>query len=148
MKKIIIALGLLLVLINACSPAESQDTVKARKIIEYHKSKFDNLQLSGKIVEGVREIEVKAMQYSWEPENIVVQKGEDIRFIVGNSDVPHGFELEGIQIPGWDPDTIIKKGDKKIIELNAKDAGEWEIKCTVYCGPGHGGMAGRFIVRE
>ena len=148
MKKTIIFLLVMAVLISTCAPKEDEDAIKAKKIIEYHKKKFDNLPLSGKIANGAREIEVKTFQYGWEPENIVVKKGEKVRFIVENVDVPHGFEIEGILIPGWDTENAIKKGDKTVLEINAEEAGVWDMVCTVYCGPGHTGMKGKYIVKN
>ena len=135
-------------LISACAQNEDQDAIKAKKIIEYHKKKFDSLPLSGKLVNGVREIEVKAYQYGWEPSTIVVNKGDKVRFAITSVDVPHGFELEGIVIPGWDVDKAVKKGDKIILEVTADESGVWDMVCTVYCGPGHLGMRGKYIVKE
>lgn len=147
MKKIFLFLLLIIFLIGACAPKEDEDTTKARKIIEYHKNKFDNLPLSGKVINGAREIEVKSIQYRWEPDIIVVKKGEKIRFIIETVDVPHGFELEGIVIPGWDTNKAIRKGNKTILEVTADEAGVWDMVCTIYCGPGHVGMKGKYIVR-
>src|SRR3989338_6153608 len=112
MKKIIAFLFIIIFLLSSCSPKEDQDTSKAKKIIEYNKKKFDSLTLSGKVVDGAREIEVKGSQYEWQPENIAVKKGEKIRLLVTSLDVPHGFEIEGFVIPGWDVDNLIKKGEK------------------------------------
>ncbi len=148
MRKIFTILLILIFFVSACTQKEDEDTIKAKKIIEYHKKKFDNLPLSGKIVNDVREIELKSIQYRWEPDTIVVKKGEKIRFIIETIDVPHGFELEGIVIPGWDPDKTIRKGDKTILEVAADEAGMWDMVCTIYCGPGHVGMKGKYIVRE
>ena len=147
-KAIFIGSIIVLFLFSSCSPREDEDTIKAKKIIDYHKKKFDNLPLSGKVTNGVREIELKSFQYGWEPENIVVKKGEKIRFIITSEDAPHGFELEGILIPGWDVDKAVKKGDKVILEVDATEAGTWDLVCTVYCGPGHIGMRGIYIVKE
>ncbi len=148
MKKIFFIFVLLVFLISACAQKKDNDTINAKKIIEYHKKKFDNLPLSGKVVNGVREIEVNSYQYGWEPENIVVKKGEKIRFIITSVDVPHGFELEGIVIPGWDVENAVKKDDKIVLEVTADEAGVWDLVCTVYCGPGHLSMRGKYIVRE
>ena len=145
MKKIILIIALAL-LLSACSTDE--DAIKAQKIIKYHKEKYDSLPLSGKLVDGIREIEVKAYQFRWDPDTIVVKKGEKIRFIVESMDLPHGFEIEGISIPGWNQDKSINKGEKAVIELAAAEAGTWDIVCTAYCGPGHGDMKGKYIVRE
>src|SRR3989338_4076237 len=136
MKKILLILVVLVFLVSACSPKENEDTLKAKKIIEYHKTKFDSLPLSGKIVDGAREIEVKSIQYRWEPDTIVVKKGEKVRFVIESIDTPHGFELEGIQIPNWDVEKAVRKDDKVILEVKADEAGAWDMVCTVYCGPG------------
>lgn len=147
MKKLIFILSILAALIGSCSSIDS-DAVKAKKIIEFHKVKFNNLPLSGAVVGGIREIGINGSQYTWEPENVVLKKGETARLIVQTNDIQHGFEVEGLQIPNWDYDTIIKKGDKQIIEFTPDEAGTWDMACTVYCGPGHNGMKGKFIVRE
>lgn len=146
MRKLIFILLLAVILFSACSN-EDEDTIKAKKLIEYHKTKFDSLPLSGKIFDGTREIELKSVQYRWEPDTIVVKKGEKVRFVIDSIDVPHGFELEGIQIPNWDVDKAVRKGEKVILELNADEAGMWDMVCTVYCGPGHNGMRGKYIVK-
>lgn len=148
MKKIIVILALSIIFASACSLKGNDDMAKAKKLIDYNKKKFDSLPLSGKVLNGVREIELKALQYRWEPENIVVSKGDKVRLAVTSVDVPHGFELEGIVIPGWNPDNVIKEGDKVTFELTAEEAGTWDIVCTGYCGPGHPGMKGKYIVRE
>ena len=147
MKKILCLLIILAFLISACSSAEDSDTVKAKKIIDYSKKKFDSLPLSGAVAGGVREVNITSSQFKWEPEVVVLKKGEKTRLIVQTADVQHGFEVEGLQIPNWNPDTIIKKGDTKIIEFTPEDAGTWDMVCTVYCGPGHAEMKGKFIVR-
>ncbi|HLC49962.1 MAG TPA: hypothetical protein VJI97_00875 [Candidatus Nanoarchaeia archaeon] len=147
MKKIIVILVFAIFLISSCSQ-RGTDAAKAKKLIDYNKKKFDSLPLSGKIVNGIREINIKGSQYEWEPENIVVSKGDKVRLIVESIDVPHGFEIEGIQIPEWNPDNLIKKGDKATLEFTAKDSGVWDTICSGYCGPGHGTMKRKFIVRE
>jgi|GEM_PF-3282510 cytochrome c oxidase subunit 2 len=146
MKKILLILVVAL-FVSSCS-SQDQDASKAKKIIDYHKKKFDSLPLSGRVADGVREIEVKGSQYEWQPENIVVKKGEKIRLIVTSLDVPHGFEIEGIIIPNWNVDNLIKKNEKAVLEFTADEAGVWDTVCTGYCGPGHGTMKKKFIVRE
>ena len=146
-KPILIIWIILLFLIGACSPKEDSDTLKAKKLIDYNNHKYDTLPLTGKIVDGVREIDIKAFQFGWDPDTIIVKKGEKVRITVYAVDAQHGFELEGIQIPGWNTDTIIIKGDKKIIEFVPQEEGKWDMVCTVYCGPGHGEMKGKYIVR-
>lgn len=149
MKKLLffVIIALMLLLISSCAKEDS-DTMKAKKIIGYHKTKFDSLPLSGTVANGVREIEIRAFQYNWDPENIVVKKGEKIKLFIASEDAPHGFEIEGFTIPNWNIDKPIIKGKVSVIEFTPNEAGSWEMVCTVYCGPGHNGMKGKFIVRE
>src|SRR3989339_27502 len=69
------------------------------------------------------------------------------KLVVESLDVPHGFEIEGIVIPGWNPDNLIRKGGKAVLEFTAEEAGVWGVVCTGYCGPGHAGMRRKYIVR-
>ena len=147
MKKMILAFAIALLLIAGCAKKEDQDTLKARKIIDYHMKEFDSFPLSGSVIDGTRVIELKGSQYTWEPENIVVNKGDKVRLIVESLDVPHGFEIEGIMIPNWNPDNLIRKGDKAVLEFTADSAGMWDTVCTGYCGAGHATMKRKFIVR-
>ena len=150
MKKTIFAIFVLsLVFINACNKvSEDTDTPNAKKLLAYNKEKFDKLPLTGNLVNGVREIEVKGFQFNWEPANIVVKKGEKLKIIVESMDVPHGFELEGLVIPNYDINKLILPGKKEVIEFTPQDAGTWDMVCTGYCGQGHATMKGLFIVRE
>ena len=149
MKKIIAVLVFILFLISGCSNSKKDsDTAQAQKIIDYHKKKFESLPLSGNLINGRREIEVKAYQYRWDPDTIVVKKGEKIKMTVEAVDVPHGFEIEGVQIPGLNIDEPIKKNEKRTVEFTANEAGSWDLVCTTYCGPGHAGMKGKYVVKE
>ena len=138
---------LLLIILPACTTAGDPITEDAIKLIAYHESKYDDVPASGKIVDGVREIHIKAYQYYFEPSLVVVNKGERIRLIVESMDVPHGFELHGIDLGGWDLDAKIRKGMPAVIEFEATDEGVYEYICSIYCGFGHSQMRGLFVVR-
>lgn len=131
-------------LISACTP---NTVVDAQKILEYHETKYDDEPATGEIVNGVREIKIDAYQFQFEPKTIIVNKGEKIRLIVEAKDVPHGFEIEGLQIPGYDINTVIRPGMPLTLEFTVDEEGVWEFICTIYCGFGHGEMNGLFIVR-
>ncbi len=148
MKKIIYTIIVfLLIILSSCDKGDI-DSANAKKLLGYNREKFDKLPLSGKVVNGVREIEIKAFQFNWEPENIVVKKGEKLKLTIESMDVPHGFELEGLVIPGYDINKLIMPGTKEVIEFTPQDKGTWDLVCTGYCGTGHATMKGMFIVRE
>lgn len=98
--------------------------------------------LSGKLKQGVREIQVEAFRYGFKPTPIVVQQGNKVRLLVKSVDATHGMLISEFRI-----NEMLRKGETKIIEFTAGKKGMFEIHCSVYCGPGHAKMSGRLIVR-
>lgn len=94
-------------------------------------------ELSGKVVDGVREVKVEAFRYGYKPDPIIVKKGEKVRLIASSADVEHGLGSKDLGI-----DLKLSPGEEKTAEFTPEKAGEFEIRCTVYCGPGHKDMHG------
>jgi cytochrome c oxidase subunit 2 len=141
MRKLLL---IMLLVITACSNPLQKD---AQKLIAYNEQKYYELPLSGEMTNGVREIELKAYQFGWEPDTIVVQKGQPVRIKINSLDVPHGFEVEGLMIPGWDIDMPIHPGEVEVIEYTPEKEGVWTFICTVYCGQDHSDMSGKFVIK-
>ncbi len=131
--------------LSGCSFDSS--TVQAKKIIQYHEEKYKDADPSGTVIDGVRVITLKAYQFYFSPSTIVANKGDRVRLVVSAEDVPHGFEIEGLKIPGYNIETVIRPGFPVAIEFTADERGVWEIICTIYCGFGHSGMKGTFVVK-
>jgi cytochrome c oxidase subunit 2 len=92
---------------------------------------------------GVHEITMTAKNYEFDPGIITVKKGEKVRLIITATDRDHG-----IKIQGYDIDQELKKGDPTTIEFTADKAGEFEFKCSVFCGMGNRKMKGKLVVEE
>jgi len=99
--------------------------------------------LSGRVVNGIREIRVEAFKFGFGPDPIVVRKGEKVRLIAKSTDVKHGLGIEDFSI-----DMELPPGEEKVVEFTPDKAGEFHIHCTVYCGSGHGDMHGTLLVIE
>ena len=99
-------------------------------------------ELSGEVVDGVRVIKVDAHQWAFDPNRIVVKKGEKVRIIARSSDVTHGFGL-----PDFNIDKQLPPNQDVPIEFTPDRAGEFEWRCTVYCGAGHKDMRGTLVVK-
>ena len=84
----------------------------------------------------VREINVKAFQFGYEPNVINITKGEKIKININNADVLHGIRIPDLGL----------KGDE-ILEFTADQAGEFSWYCTNMCGEGHRAMQGKLIVK-
>lgn len=139
-----------ILLLSGCkgnSLGDDPDFIKAKKLLQYNADKYNDMEATGTLENGVRTIHVKAYQFYFEPTTIIVNKGERIRIIVEAMDVPHGFEIEGFQIPDYDLDTVIRKGMPLTLEFSADEKGVWEFICTIFCGFGHSTMKGVFVIR-
>ena len=135
-------------LLSGCGFSDNNpDLIKAEKLLQYDANKYKDMEATGTLENGVRTIHIKAYQFYFEPTTIIVNKGEKIRIIVEAMDVPHGFEIEGFNIPDYDIDTVIRKGMPLELEFEADEIGVWNFICTIYCGFGHSTMKGTFIIK-
>jgi cytochrome c oxidase subunit 2 len=89
----------------------------------------------------VREIDITARNYAYDPERIVVKQGEHIILKVRTVDVGHGFYLDGYAI-----DEEVLPDEEVIIEFLAEKEGKFAIRCSVTCGPFHPYMKAELIV--
>ncbi len=97
--------------------------------------------LSGTVVDGVREINVVASRFEFEPEVITVRQGEEVRLLLTTDDVAHG-----IAIREFDVDARIDPGETAIVTFVPDTSGEFPFFCSVSCGSGHGSMTGQLVV--
>lgn len=120
----------------AVKPIEEQDKGHQLEVVE-----DENLELSGKVENGIRVIEVKASRYKFEPDPIVVNLGEKVRLVVTSTDVAHGIAISEFNVK-----LSVPAGKTESIEFVADKKGTFHAYCSVYCGPGHGHMHVSFIV--
>jgi cytochrome c oxidase subunit II len=89
-----------------------------------------------------RTIEIVAKRFAFEPAVVEVAQDEPVRLLVRSADGPHGFAIKVLKI-----DRELERGaDPVKIDLTAKEAGEFEITCSVMCGTGHSTMNGKLVV--
>ncbi|MDP2924521.1 MAG: cupredoxin domain-containing protein [Candidatus Omnitrophota bacterium] len=122
----------------AANPIEEQH----HKDLHHKGVKSENLELSGRVENGIRIIEIKASRYKFEPDPIVVKLGERVRLVVTATDVAHG-----LAIPEFKVNLSVAAGKTESIEFIVDKQGTFYGHCSVYCGPGHGHMHASFIVQ-
>jgi cytochrome c oxidase subunit 2 len=91
----------------------------------------------------VREIQMTAKKYEFNPNLITVKKGEHVRLMITALDRDHGFKLEAFGI-----NQKLRKGDPTTIEFTADKVGTFKFQCSEFCGFGHGRMKGKLVVEE
>jgi nitrous oxide reductase len=109
-----------------------------------------------KLVNGVKEIHVKAFSYGFIPRQIRVNKGDKVRIfatnidraagITKNPDVTMGFTIYGPY--GLRTNMDLPRGVTAVTEFTADIAGEYEIFCQHFCGPLHLEMRATFFVDD
>ena len=120
MKHIIILI-LLVIFIVGCEKAAEEDEV----------------------VTGVKEFDMTAKQFQFEPNKIVVNKGDNVIISIRSLDVAHGFAIDDYGIK-----ERIEPGETIEINFIANKAGLFSFYSWVDSGPGYGAMRGQFIVIE
>lgn len=84
----------------------------------------------------VKEFTVKAFRFGYSPDIITVNKGDKVKILIKNVDVPHGIQISALGVRGIDS-----------VEFTAETSGEYIWNCYIPCGPGHKEMRGKLIIK-
>ncbi len=126
----ILAISLAAMLLFGCSGGSKQLTDADR-----------SLQPTGTVQDGVRVIQLQTKKYEFTPDPMVVRVGERVRIVAVAMDVEHGLD-----IPGYNINRELVPGKPETITFTANQEGVFPTHCSVFCGWGHMGMAGRLVV--
>lgn len=109
-----------------------------------------------RMVDGVKEVHIKAFSYGYIPRQVRVNKGDKVRLfatnidkaagITKNPDVTMGLVIYGPY--GLRTNMDLPRGVTSVHEFTAEIAGEYEIFCSHFCGPLHLEMRGTFFVDD
>jgi cytochrome c oxidase subunit 2 len=88
-------------------------------------------------------ITMTAKKYEFDPSTITVQKGQKVQIEVTALDRTHGIEIKEFGVKAK-----LEREKKVVVEFTADRAGEFQIKCSQFCGFGHGRMKGKLVVLD
>ena len=91
--------------------------------------------------EEIKEFEITAKTFEFNPDIIMVNKGDKVKLIIKSIDVTHGIEIKEYNIR-----ETLYPNKPVTVEFIADKAGEFIFKCNIPCGSGHSIMAGKLIV--
>jgi cytochrome c oxidase subunit 2 len=86
-------------------------------------------------------VHLKAEKFKFTPDVVRVKVGTLVRIEITSDDGTHGFQLGAYGI-----DERVEENQTKIIEFYASKQGEYNFRCSHFCGIGHLGMSGKVIV--
>ena len=141
MKKYIIAVVLMIFLIG-CAPEQPVAPV-VEPVVEVE-SPEDETSMEETAEPAVKEFNVRAFQFGYEPGTIEVNKGDKVIIRAYTSDVAHGMRIRE-----FDFDLAIASKDPSnpnVAEFVADKEGEFTFSCSIPCGRGHKAMSGKLIV--
>ena len=90
----------------------------------------------------IKEVNITAKQWSFEPAEIIVNQGDKVRLNINSVDVAHGFAISEYNI-----NKTVAPGETATVEFTADKPGEFTFYCSVFCGEGHRNQTGVLIVK-
>lgn len=93
------------------------------------------LKWSVRAQESPRRIEVTAKQFSFDPAEITVKKGQPVVLVIKSADVAHGLRFRELNL-----NVKVDKGGTAELPFTPDKTGDFVGHCSVFCGSGHGEM--------
>lgn len=90
-----------------------------------------------------RVIDIVAKRFTYVPDEITLKKGEPVILRIRSVDVTHGLSIEQFNIKG-----DVAKNKKSTYSFTPDRTGDFEGKCSHFCGSGHGSMKMTIHVTE
>lgn len=88
-----------------------------------------------------QEIAVIAKKFEFLPSKITTNRDVPVKIYLTSVDVEHGFAVNEFNI-----NQSVKKGEVSVVQFTPDKAGEFDFRCSVYCGLEHGRMRGKLFV--
>lgn len=92
------------------------------------------------------DVYLAALRYAWFPTAVVLETGVPYKIHLGSKDVNHGFSIHREGHPAQKANFQVVPGYEYVLSMTFKDPGVYNIICQEYCGIGHQGMVGKFVV--
>jgi cytochrome c oxidase subunit 2 len=91
---------------------------------------------------GQQLFEIKARKFSYNPNMIKVNKGDEVTIRLLSEDVTHGLYLDAYGL-----ETKAHPGQDGVISFIADKTGRFSFRCSATCGEFHPYMVGFLVVR-
>ncbi|GIO42669.1 MULTISPECIES: cupredoxin domain-containing protein [Paenibacillus] len=84
------------------------------------------------------ELVIEAVNYEFDQKEYRVKKDVPVQITFKNVEGNHGILIPGLRVQ--------LSGKKDSVVITPKEAGKYEIACSIMCGSGHGTMVSTLIV--
>ncbi len=97
----------------------------------------------GAQAQPTRTIDIVARRFQFTPNQIPLKVGESVRLRIAAVDYAHGFNVPDLGVR-----LDLAPGMVKDLVITPQELGMLEFFCDNFCGEGHEGMFGHFIVTK
>lgn len=80
-------------------------------------------------------IEIHAKRFAFVPDEITLVKGQPVELELVSDDVAHSLRIDGLNV-----NIKAKEGETAQVEITPEQTGDFQGKCGIFCGSGHGKM--------
>ncbi|MEO8727536.1 MAG: cupredoxin domain-containing protein [Acidobacteriaceae bacterium] len=101
------------------------------------------LTVAGQAPAATHRIEIISQRFSYQPDQITLKKGQPVTLALTTEDVSHGLAIKELGVK-----LTAKKGHTEQVTFTPDKAGEFEGKCSVFCGVHHGSMRMKVVVTD
>jgi heme/copper-type cytochrome/quinol oxidase subunit 2 len=100
------------------------------------------LPLSGEIQNGIRIVNAKALQYSFDPNPVVVGQGDRVQLVVLSPDMTHNLTIVDNNVA-----VTVPAGETRTVVFTADTEGVFDIDCSTFVGSGRSHTTAKLIVK-
>lgn len=86
---------------------------------------------------GLNELVIHAYNWGFDFNDYKIRAGEPVKIILIIDEGHHGIRIDGFDLKTGN----YRTGETAEFIVQAPEAGEYEIRCNVYCGSGHRSMS-------
>jgi cytochrome c oxidase subunit II len=90
---------------------------------------------------GEHIVKITAERYDYEPEHIILKRGEPVTLELTAEDRMHGFHVKALGVRA-----DVLAGQSVRVRVVPDKVGTFPFTCDVFCGSGHGDMSGTITV--
>ena len=94
------------------------------------------------------EVYIAGARFHWDGLPVELEAGREYQLHLGAYDVQHGFSVRPEGSLSQQINLQIFPDREWVVPMTFEDPGTYRVICNEFCGPGHNGMQGRFIVRD
>ncbi|CAI50238.1 cox-type terminal oxidase subunit II [Natronomonas pharaonis DSM 2160] len=115
--------------------------------VDEYKEAADETE-DGHLIPPGDSVYIAGRRFDWDGLPVVLEAGREYDIHLGAYDVQHGFSVRPEETLSKQINLQIFPDHEWVIPMTFEEPGTYQVICNEFCGRGHNGMQGKFIVEE